>query len=300
MVKVNTQGLKIQELEIKDKEIKNYFLKFKDSEDTLVEEIKRMLKIGIMVVTDERLMTLINQLETELDAKFANLKMLLREREVKGAVEKGREFEDLFSSVINEYSRIFNDTVIATGNTIGLIPQSKKGDYVITLSPEDTMGVDAKIVVEIKTKTMGIGGKKGILEELKEAKQNRGAFESIAVFTKDGIPEECGRFRYYPEYGVVCAIDEETMDTLPFEIAYKFVRTRTLLNLFKETKRAIDVSKISNLLDVAEKQLNTITQMKSTVTKTSTSILSINDQLETLKVNLMKVFEQIDAELKKG
>ncbi|MCD6578935.1 hypothetical protein J7L48_05625 [bacterium] len=300
-MKVNSQGLKFEDLVIKDKEIKDYFLRFKGDDEALKNEIVKILKIGISVVTDERLITLINQLENELDVKFANLKELLKEREIKtSGTKKGFVFEDLLEKKLNEFAKLFGDEIVSTGTKIGLLPKSKKGDFVITLNKEETLGVEMRMVVEAKNSPISLTGSQSAFNELDFGKQNRDAREAFIVFGKDMSPKEAGIFRYYPNHGIICQIDEEKDDTLPMEFAYRFLRTKIIAGLKKETKKSINAEKINNFLKAAYEQIKTFTIMKNSISKTSNQILKLNDSLGEMENNLNDIFKEIEKELIKG
>ena len=299
-MKVNNQGLQFENFVIKDKEIKDYFLKFQDDEETLKNELKKILRIGIAVVTDERLVTLVNQLEDELGVKFTNLKKLLKETEIKKlGTKKGFVFEDLLETRLNEIAKLFGDEVKATGTEVGIIPNSKKGDFVITLNTDETFGAETRIMIEAKNSGIGLIGKNGAFNELDEGKKNRDAREAFIVFTKDNSPKDAGIFRYYANHGIICEIDEERGDTLPMELAYRFLRTKVLVGLKKEGIKTVDIKRISNYLQAAYEQIKTISTLKKSITKTSGEILNLNNNLDDLKENLESIFKEIEKELLK-
>src|SRR5438034_1134011 len=83
---------------------------------------------------------------------------------------KGGDFEDLLEDLLGAIARGAGDNVDRTCDEIGAVMRSKKGDFVITLDPGMTRGVDLRIVVEAKDRAMS--GRE-MRDELTEAKANR-------------------------------------------------------------------------------------------------------------------------------
>ena len=67
---------------------------------------------------------------------------------------KGGDFEDLLEDLLGAIARGAGDNVDRTCDEIGAVMRSKKGDFVITLDPGMTRGVDLRIVVEAKDRAM--------------------------------------------------------------------------------------------------------------------------------------------------
>jgi hypothetical protein len=65
------------------------------------------------------------------------------------------------------------------------IMKSKKGDFVLTLDARVARGCDLRVVIEAKDRPMSM---RAIREELREAKENRGAAIGLVVFTAQHAP----------------------------------------------------------------------------------------------------------------
>ena len=67
---------------------------------------------------------------------------------------KGAEFEELLEDLLGETARGAGDTLDRTSDEIGDVIRSKKGDFVLTLDPSLTRGIEVRIVVEAKDRYM--------------------------------------------------------------------------------------------------------------------------------------------------
>lgn len=130
------------------------------------------------------------------------------EIEAEKGTQKGRDFEaDLYEHVA-ELGRQLGDFTVNVSGTPGLRKNSKKGDYVITLG--ETSGAPGKKIV-IEAKNDKSYKFKDAMEELKEAKKNRGAQAGIFAFEVACVPPEIGDFhRVGEDFYVV--VPEDTLN----------------------------------------------------------------------------------------
>ena len=91
---------------------------------------------------------------------------------------KGVEYEVLVGDVLGDVACLHGDVVEAVGTTVGS-EGSKTGDLVITINPEDTGGLAARVAVEVKNRQLPL---RRTLEELDRAMANRDAGAGIAIF----------------------------------------------------------------------------------------------------------------------
>ena len=113
------------------------------------------------------------------------VEMTTRKQESERSTRHGGDFEDAVFEFINERSQKANDIATPTGNTTGRISKSKKGDAVVELGREHR-AAGAKIVVEAKQNASY--SLQTALDELGEAKENRGAAIGLFVFSKRTAP----------------------------------------------------------------------------------------------------------------
>lgn len=291
-------SLRIKELNIEDETIAKYFKKSKGDDEQLASELRKVIRVGILTLSEESIATLIGKLESELNVKLSSLKEQILIEEKLGAVEKGKNFEtEIIPPLIEKFAKIFDDTVIPVGNEEGSIPGSKKGDILVIINPKETFGVETKVVFEAKDKTMNLGGEGGILKELEEARINREAASAVAVFSAESAPKEVGALRYYPPYGLICTIDKEKLDTLPLEVAYKYARYEAIMQIKKEEVK-IDVKKVKDLMTTAISTLRTFSSIKSKITSSINNLEDIKTTLDDLHHRMNDIFEEIEEELK--
>ena len=72
------------------------------------------------------------------------------------------------------------DLLDRTGTEAGAVMKSKKGDFVLTLDPRIARGCDVRVVIEAKDRPMSM---RAMRDELREARENRGAAVALVVFT---------------------------------------------------------------------------------------------------------------------
>jgi hypothetical protein len=221
--------------------------------------------------------------------------------EAQKGTQKGLVYEELVFCELEKIARIFGDTCLPVGKEVGLIQDSLRGDIAITLNSASTGGATLKIIFEAKDKSMYIND---LLDELEEAKRNRGAGVAVAVVsgkdTLKDVKESIGAFRDYQNNRSICVLDKEVVDPTALEVAYKLGRTKLLLGLqVKEMKsEAIDIVAINILIEDILKKLKEFALIKSTLTKATGTIDEAQDQIETMKNELTVKLEELSEKAK--
>lgn len=134
-----------------------------------------------------------------------------RKQEAEKGTQHGLVFEDAVAALVS--GRVAEgDTVTRTGNSIGLVRHSKKGDVLIEMGPE-TAAPGARVVVEAKQDASYTVQK--ALAEMAEARKNRGAGVGVFVFSKRTAPAEAVEpvTRYGDDVVVVWDAEDHTTDT---------------------------------------------------------------------------------------
>ena len=98
---------------------------------------------------------------------------------------KGADFEELLETMLGEIARGAGDLLDRTGFETGSTLKSKKGDFVLTVDARVARGCDLKVVIEAKDRPMSM---RAMRDELREARENRGAAVAVAVFTPAHAP----------------------------------------------------------------------------------------------------------------
>ena len=117
--------------------------------------------------------------------------MTARKQESERSTRHGKEFEVAVFDYVSERSQLAGDIATHVGETTGNIRNNKKGDIEVRLGQEH-VAAGAKIVVEAKQDTSYTLQK--ALDELKGARENRGADVGIFVFSKRTVSEEISPF----------------------------------------------------------------------------------------------------------
>ena len=103
---------------------------------------------------------------------------------------KGGDFEDLLEAMLADLARGAGDLLDRTGTEAGALMKSKKGDFVLTLDARVARGCDLRVVIEAKDRPMSM---RAMREELREARENRGAAVAVVVFTPGPRAERASR-----------------------------------------------------------------------------------------------------------
>ena len=117
--------------------------------------------------------------------------MTARKQESERSTRHGKEFEVAVFDYVSERSQSAGDIATHVGETTGIIRNNKKGDIEVKLGQEH-VAAGAKIVVEAKQDASYTLQK--ALDELKGARENRGADVGIFVFSKRTVSEEISPF----------------------------------------------------------------------------------------------------------
>jgi len=201
-----------------------------------------------LLLDPTRLGSPMHQFREEIAAGFQQLNERLvaieaaataRATERAKSAAKGADFEDLLDAMLADVARGAGDIVDRTSDEQGDVIRSKKGDFVITVNPGLSNGVDLKVVVEAKDRV--ISGRL-MRDELREAKTNRGAAVGLVVFTPLHAPSGIAPFDVRAG-DVYCVIDPEAPEPATLEAAVRLARLLALAGL-RETEVEVDAAAI--------------------------------------------------------
>jgi hypothetical protein len=267
-----------------DQRIGNLIEEFSfDKEDSAVARLRKS-------VTEE-----IRGIQSQLSTLFAQLRESMgieagkAEEAVKGT-EKGREFEVALYDRIAEIGRLLGDPTENVRGIAGEIERCKKGDYVITLG--DTSGAPGlQIVVEAKKNaTCKL---KGAIEELEEAKKNRGAVAGIFVFAAGYQPPEVGDFlRIGNDFFVTVSEDAVSADepAVYLEAAFKIVRVLVITSARKKEASELD-------LDMLASDIDSIIQQVSRLSEVGTKVKTIRNNSDWIEKQVAELQGELETKL---
>jgi hypothetical protein len=206
---------------------------------------------------------------------------------------KGGDFEVLLHGMLGDLARGSGDLVDRTGTETGALLGSKKGDFVLTLNAAMTRGADVKVVLEAKDRAMS---QRAMREELREARENRGAAVSVAVWTPAHAPTGIAPFSLVGD-DVHVVIDPESPDTAYLEAAVRLARLLALATL-QEREVDVDAAAIGRALAGVREQLEAIRALKTQLTSVSTATKAVWTGLETLRAGILARVAEAEAELR--
>ena len=119
---------------------------------------------------------------------------------------KGHEFEVICEQKLSEITRLNGDELENTTETVGVIPHSKKGDYVVTLAGQNPR----RVVFELKNVSSEKFSPSKIHDSLEQSMKNREASYGVFVVKDvETVPESIGWFNECADNQLVCALSRE-------------------------------------------------------------------------------------------
>ncbi len=206
---------------------------------------------------------------------------------------KGADFEELLHAMLGELARGAGDLLDRTGTDAGAVMKSKKGDFVLTLDARVARGCDLRVVVEAKDRPMSM---RAIREELREAKENRGAAIGLVVFTPIHAPVGVAPFSLVGD-DVYCVIDPGAPEPATLEAAVRLARFLAVASL-AEHEVEVDPAAIAAALTAIREQLELVRTLKAQLTSISTATKAVWTGLDTMRSNILARVTEAEAEIR--
>jgi hypothetical protein len=249
-----------------------------------------------------RLNSPMHQFRQEIAAGFRGLEERLVAIEAAAAARgaerakstaKGADFEDLLESMLADLARGAGDLLDRTGTETGSLPASKKGDFVVTVDARAARGHDLRVVIEAKDRPMSM---RAIREELREARENRGAAVGLAVFTSAHAPSGIAPFTIIGD-DVYCIIDPAAPDAATLEAAVRLARLLALASL-DERDVEVDAAAIGAALTAIREQLETVRTLKTQVTSISNTARTVWAGIDAMRAGILARVAEAEAEIR--
>jgi hypothetical protein len=249
-----------------------------------------------------RLNSPMHQFRQEMTAGFKSLEERLvaieaaasaRGAERARSAAKGGDFEDLLEAMLSDLARGAGDLLDRTGTDAGALMKSKKGDFVLTLDARVARGCDVKVVIEAKDRPMSM---RAMRDELREAKENRGAAVAVVVFTPGHAPSGVAPFNLVGD-DVYCVIDPDAPEPATLEAAIRLARLLALASLV-EHEVEVDAAAIASALTAIREQLEVVRSLKAQLTSISTATKAVWSGLDTMRSNIITRVMEAEAELR--
>ena len=213
--------------------------------------------------------------------------------ERKKGTAKGADFESRVIAEYTELLRATNDEIEGTGGVTGAVPDSKKGDAVITINGRDASASVLRIVVEVKDKAMT---GPAIEKELAEARENRKAEIALMVFSEAAAPAGASPF-VISRHGVYCVVDPEAPDVAILEAGYRLARISALIRAKSEGSGA-DLSAVKDAIDALRSRLDSVKEIKKTLTAIDSTTEKARDELDALRAAIVTEIDRIEEQVR--
>ncbi len=249
-----------------------------------------------------RLNSPMHQFRQEIAAGFKSLEERLIAIEAAAAARgaerarsaaKGADFEELLETMLGEIARGAGDLLDRTGFETGSTLKSKKGDFVLTVDARVARGCDLKVVIEAKDRPMSM---RAMRDELREARENRGAAVGVAVFTPAHAPTGIAPFAVVAG-DVYCVIDPEAPERATLDAAIRLARLLALASL-AEREVDVDAAAIATALTAIREQLEVVRQLKSQLTSISNATKAVWTGLDTMRSNILARVTEAESEIR--
>lgn len=259
-----------------------------DAEDSPLgrwrDEIVRTLKEQSGGILAE-LRALAEKVAVETAADAARTEALER------SAAKGFTFEELLHGLVEPVATGHGDVAEPCGDRTGA-RGSKKGDEVVTLNPEDTRGLPAAFVLEVKDRKLAL---RNILDELDLAMANREAAAGIAVFSSQANAPVSVPFAPYGEKAVL-VVDKADPDPTAVRLAYLWARWVVRRSL-AVTADGVDVARVESLVEEARRALGRATTIRRAHSTARKKIEEAGGEVDALAAEVGDVLDAICAEL---
>lgn len=277
--------------------------------DSAIGRIGRMLeryfdgdasKLAVLL-DPTRLNSPMHQFRQEITAGFKSLEERLVAIEAAAAARgaerarsaaKGGDFEDLLEGMLADLARGAGDLLDRTGLETGTILKSKKGDFVLTVDARVARGSDLRVVIEAKDRPMSM---RAIREELREARENRGAAVAVVVFTPAHAPSGVAPFALVGD-DVYCVIDPAAPEPANLEAAIRLARLLALASLVEHAVE-VDAAAIGAALTAIREQLEMVRTLKAQLTSISTATKAVWSGLDQMRSNILARVADAEAEI---
>ena len=278
--------------------------------DSAIGRIGRMLeryfdgdasKLAVLL-DPTRLNSPMHQFRQEITAGFKVLEERLVAIEAAAAARgaerarstaKGGDFEDILEAMLADLARGSGDLLDRTATESGTLLKSKKGDFVLTVDARVARGSDLRVVIEAKDRPMSM---RAIREELREARENRGAAVAVVVFTPGHAPPGIAPFALVGD-DVYCVIDPEAPERANLEAAVRLARLLALASLV-EHEVEVDAAAIGTALNGIREQLEVVRTLKAQLTSISNATKAVWSGLDQLRSNILARVLEAEAEIR--
>ena len=206
--------------------------------------------------------------------------------------QKGFRYEDAVHAAVARIASVHGDLADKVGTELGSAG-TLKGDEVVTLSREDTYGLEGCFVIEAKNRNLNA---RKTNEELDAALENRDALAAIAVFSAQDQAPTSVPFHYTDNKAIV-VFDPADGDDSALRLAYMWGRWVVRRELSGSDAEGLDLERVTALLGEAVRGLTHLTQIKGFNTKARKNIDQAEEHAIAMVTEVEDALTQLEAEL---
>jgi len=232
----------------------------------------------------------LNDANVEFHAEVRSTLEALQARRAESArsTRHGLEFEDAVGDLLAAQTRNSGDVLDSVGQTVGLIPRCKVGDFVLMLGPESA-APGARIVFEAKEdRSFNL---KKMLEEIAQGRENRGAQVGVAVLSRATAPEGMEPLvRLGTDIVVVWDRDDTNSDIL-FTAALSLARALVVRERTQQARVQAEFSAIEDAVRRIAKAAESLSEIMTLAGTVRSHGEKIRDRAERLQDDIDKQLE---------
>jgi hypothetical protein len=204
--------------------------------------------------------------------------------------KKGFTFEEELEHTLVAICEPHGDVAERVGGTPGT--RGRKGDFLVTLNPDDTAGQDVRYVLEAKNKQLNL---RDTLRELDGAIANRDALAGIAVFARF---EQCSGDTPFHSYGnrALVVHDPTDGDDAALRLACCWARWVVRRQLAADGD-SIDLDRVGSLIEDARQALRVRSTIDRALATSTNKIAEAKNHLGTLVDAVESALGAIEGEI---
>lgn len=220
----------------------------------------------------------------------------VRRAEQARSTTHGHLFEEAVGDAVRRIVQPAGDVVEEVSATPGNIPRCKKGDFVVTLSP-DSAAAGARIVVEAKEDASYRLA--ATLAEAAEACQNRSAALCVFVHSRKTAPADVPPFaRYGQTIVVVWDADDETTDVM-LHAALATARALSVAHARKSDSETLSIAAIDRAVAAITRQVEGFEEIRASAESIGKSAQKIDNRARIMAEQITRhtetLMEQVNA-----
>lgn len=232
--------------------------------------------------------------EFQAQMREALARLDTRRKEEARTTRHGVTFEERLGALVAEESQRLGDLYEATGETSGAIRQCKKGDYVTELGAESA-AAHARIVWEAKEKQAYT--LRAALEEIDEARRNRGAQVGVFVFSRRTAPEGLESLARHGQDVVAIWDADDPASDLVVKAAYSLARALVVREKRADRESAAALAEVERAARAIERQVGFLDEVRKWAETVKGHGEKIVDRSARMAEELRREVGRLDAQL---